>query len=470
MVAIQLFNEIGSIFRNTPTYALVLETLLLITVVWLLLHRRGAGSGRRRRLTQEEEDQIIANYTPEPLVADTDPNHPLLRTRIVQSKVGKRIKVDGHDCLNLGSHNYLGFLEDEEILEESCKTLRKYGVGSCGPRGFYGTMDVHLDLEDRIAKFMGLEEAIVYSYGFSTVASAIPAYAKRGDIIFVDEAVNFAIQKGLDASRSTIVFFKHNNVEDLERLLIEQEKRDQKNPKKALKTRRFLVAEGIYMNTGEICPLPELVSLRQKYKLRLFIDESISFGTLGKGGRGVTEYFNVDRDEIDLISAGMEGSMATIGGFCVGSHFIAEHQRLSGLGYIFSASLPPMLTQAAISALDRFEREPQIFTQLQDKAKMLHNKFSRFSKLTIRGNELSPVKHLYLATAAESYDKELQLLTELADKCIARGVAVVQAAYLKDRERHPVRPSIRIAVNRLLEETDINAAFETIESVSSALL
>ncbi|KAH8290789.1 hypothetical protein KR054_005976 [Drosophila jambulina] len=511
MVAIQLFNEIGSIFRNTPTYALVLETLLLIAVIWLLLHRRGSGNGRRRRLTKEEEDHIIANYTPEPLVADTDPNHPLLRTRIVQSKVGKRITVDGHDCLNLGSHNYLGFLEDQEILEESCKTLRKYGVGSCGPRGFYGTMDVHLDLEDRIAKFMGLEEAIVYSYGFSTVASAIPAYAKRGDIIFVDEAVNFAIQKGLDASRSTIAFFKHNDVEDLERLLIEQEKRDQKNPKKALKTRRFLVAEGIYMNTGEICPLPELVSLRQKYKLRLFIDESISFGTLGKGGRGVTEHFNVDvsrkrikktqnsyfnasiqlqRDEIDLISAGMEGSMATIGGFCVGSHFIAEHQRLSGLGYIFSASLPPMLTQAAISALDRFEQEPQIFQQLQDKAKMLHQKFSRFSKLTIRGNELSPVKHLYLATAAESYDKELQLVTELADKvifdqlnllkkpdlipfllqCIAQGVAVVQAAYLKDRERHPVRPSIRIAVNRLLEETDINAAFEIIESVSSALL
>lgn len=168
---------------QTPTFALVLETLLLITVIWLLLHRRGGC--RRRQLTKEEEDRIIADYEPEPLVADTDPNHPLLHTRVVQSRVGKRIQVDGHDCLNLGSHNYLGFLEDQEILEEACKSLRKYGVGSCGPRGFYGTMDVHLDLEDRIAKFMGLEEAIVYSYGFSTVASAIPAYAKRGDLIFV---------------------------------------------------------------------------------------------------------------------------------------------------------------------------------------------------------------------------------------------------------------------------------------------
>ncbi|KAH8325198.1 hypothetical protein KR074_009555 [Drosophila pseudoananassae] len=468
MVAIQLFNEIRSIFRNTPTFALVLETLLLIAVIWLLLHRRGGG--RRRRLTKEEEDSIIASYEPEPLVGDTDPNHPLLRTRIVQSRVGKRIKVDGHECLNLASHNYLGFLEDQEILDDACKSLRKYGVGSCGPRGFYGTMDVHLDLEDRIAKFMDLEEAIVYSYGFSTVASAIPAYAKRGDIIFVDEAVNFAIQKGLDASRSTIVFFKHNDVEDLERLLVEQEKRNQKNPKKALKTRRFLVAEGIYMNTGEICPLPDLVALRQKYKLRLFIDESISFGTLGKGGRGVTEHFNVDRDEVDLISSGMEGSMGTIGGFCVGSHFIAEHQRLSGLGYIFSASLPPMLTQAAISALNRFEQDPQIFEQLQTKAKTLHQKFSNFTKLRLRGDALSPVKHLYLAEPAENFDVELKLLTELADKSISQGVAIVQAAYLQNRERVPVRPSIRIAVNRLLDDADISTAFEVIEKVSNSLL
>ncbi|XP_030375354.1 serine palmitoyltransferase 1 [Scaptodrosophila lebanonensis] len=468
MVAIQLFNEIGSIFLNTPTFALVLEALLLLSVIWLVLHKRGSG---RRRYTKEEEDYLIEQYEPEPLVTETDPGHPLLRKRLVQSRVGKQIVVDGHDCLNLGSHNYLGLLEDETILEDACKSLRKYGVGSCGPRGFYGTMDVHLELEDRIAKFMGLEEAIVYSYGFSTVASAIPAYAKRGDIVFVDESVNFAIQKGLDASRSTIMFFKHNDVNDLERLLAEQEKRDQKNPKKAAKTRRFLVVEGIYLNTGEICPLPELVELRKKYKLRMFVDESVSFGTLGKTGHGVTEHFNVDLDEIDLISASMEGAMATIGGFCVGSHFIAEHQRLSGLGYIFSASLPPMLAQAAISALDRFEREPKIFAELQEKARLVQQKFGLFSKLILRGNELSPVKHLYLSQSlGENFEAERKLLTEVADKCISRGVAVVEAAYLQNIERKPVRPSLRIAVSRLLDEADVVRAYDIIESVSNEVL
>lgn len=109
-----------------------------------------------------------------------------------------------------------------------------------------------------------------------------------------DEYVNFAIQKGLDASRSRVVFFKHNDVADLERLLEDQAKEDRRNPKRAAKTRRFLVAEAIYMNTGELCPLPALVELRKRYKLRMFLDESVSFGVLGKGGRGLIEHFNVD--------------------------------------------------------------------------------------------------------------------------------------------------------------------------------
>lgn len=158
-----------------------MEAFLLLSVIWLLLYKRNG----RKRYSKEEEEKIISSYEPEPLVADTDPNHPLLRTHLVQSKVGKRVVVDGNDCLNFATHNYLGLLEDEHILDEACKSLRKYGVGSCGPRGFYGTMDVHLELEERIAKFMEMEEAVVYSYGFSTVASAIPAYSKRGDIIFV---------------------------------------------------------------------------------------------------------------------------------------------------------------------------------------------------------------------------------------------------------------------------------------------
>lgn len=222
-------------------------------------------------------------------------------------------------------------------------------------------------------------------------------FSKNLIIIFdSDERVNFAIQKGIDASRSRTVYFKHNDMRDLEQKLMEQQKLDLKNPKKAAKTRKFLIAEGIYMNTGEMCPLRELVALRAKYKLRLFLDESVSFGTVGKHGQGLLELLCVDKAEIDLISASLENSVESIGGFCVGSHFIVEHQRLSGLGYCFSASQPPLLTQAAITALDIFEQEPKIFEQLNDTAGKVQEKFNLFSKLELRGHPLSPVKHLYL--------------------------------------------------------------------------
>ncbi len=218
----------------------------------------------------------------------------------------------------------------------------------------------------------------------------------------------------MDASRSRVVYFKHNDMRDLEKKLIEQQKLDVKNPKKAANTRRFLVAEGIYMNTGEMCPLRELVELRAKYKLRLFLDESISFGTVGKNGHGLLELLCVDKTEVDLISASLENAVEAVGGFCVGTHFIVEHQRLSGLGYCFSASQPPLLTQAAISALDVFEKEPKIFEQLNDVAVKVEEKFNCLSMLTLRGHPLSPVKHLYLKDEddPESCEKILRKISD----------------------------------------------------------
>jgi serine palmitoyltransferase len=213
---------------------------------------------------------------------------------------------------------------------------------------------------------------------------------------YSDECVNFAIQKGLDSSRSRIITFKHNDVADLHEKLKEQEKLDSKNPKKAAKIRRFLVVEGIYMNTGEMCPLDEIVKLRDRYKLRLFLDESISFGTVGKHGRGMTELLNIEKTEVDLICGSLETATESVGGFCVGSECITEHQRLSGSGYCFSASQPPFLTQAVLTALDLFEKDPKIFQQLNEVTEKVDNKFKELTRFQLRGHKLSPVKHLYL--------------------------------------------------------------------------
>jgi serine palmitoyltransferase len=459
--------EMFQALHEVPLYHVLLEGGLLVWILWLIFHK-SYNPKELEQLTEKEKEQLIEDWTPEPLVGNVPQNHPALKPRIIGGKAGKYIKVDGHDCLNMATHNYLGFVGDKYIEEGAIKALQKYGVGSCGPRGFYGTVDVHLDLEERLAEFLKMEEAVVYSYGFSTIASAIPAYSKRGDIIFVDENVNFAIQKGLDASRSKIRFFKHNDMADLERLLLEQAELDKKNPKKAQVTRRFLVVEGIYMNSGDICPLPELVELRKKYKLRIFIDECVSFGTLGDHGRGVTEYYSVPNDEVDMISGSMEWAMATIGGFCVGSSFVVEHQRLSGLGYCFSASLPPLLATAAITSLDIMEKDPSIFMKLKVRCHHVHRALSSLTLFTVQGHPDSPVKHLYLRDPPNTRDHELRLLNKIVDFCIEHGIAVITAAYLPV-EKFTSRNSIRVTVNNMLTEDEINNVAVVLEKACENL-
>ncbi|XP_075219139.1 serine palmitoyltransferase subunit I isoform X2 [Lycorma delicatula] len=449
-----------------PFYHMVLEGLLLLWVLWLVFRKNNQND--KIQLSEKEKEHLISDWTPEPLVEPVPEDHPKLKERIVNGKVGKMINVDGHSCVNFASHNYIGFIENKAMEEVAINAIYKYGVGSCGPRGFYGTVDVHLELEERLANFMEVEEAVVYSYGFCTISSAIPAYAKRGDVIFVDECVNFAIQKGLDASRSHINYFKHNDVEDLERLLKHQAQLDIKNPKKAEKTRRFLIVEGIYNKTGQICPLPELIELRKKYKLRIFIDESISIGTLGKHGRGLTEYFHIPRDDVDLIMASMENAMATIGGFCVGSSFIVEHQRLSGLGYCFSASLPPLLAAAAIKALDKIEENTFLLSALSDRCHWVHNDISENNEinevLKLEGHPDSPVKHLRIKDVFSlSYDNQLEILNKIVSYCMSRGIAVITSSYLTAIEKVLPAPSIRLTVSAVISQQDIKHLINVME-------
>lgn len=170
-------------YSQSTAFTLTLEALLALGVIWIVFYKRNGK--RTKKLSDDDKTELIRNWVPEPLVEEVSDDHPGLHTHLVQGKVGKIINIDGKQCLNMASHNYLGLIEDDNIQHEAIKSLRKYGVGSCGPRGFYGTVDVHLDLEERLAKFLEVEEAVVYSYAFSTIASAIPAYSKRDDIIYV---------------------------------------------------------------------------------------------------------------------------------------------------------------------------------------------------------------------------------------------------------------------------------------------
>jgi len=157
--------------------------------------------------------------------------------------------------MNLGSFNFYNFNTNESLKEQAIQTLRTYGVGPCGPRGFYGSQDVHMKTEDDVSAFLGTAACIIYSQAFSTISSVIPAFSKRGDIIVADKGVSFAIRKGIQISRSMVRWYEHNDMEDLERVLAKVTKEQARKPL----TRRFIITEGLFESYGDMADLPKIV-------------------------------------------------------------------------------------------------------------------------------------------------------------------------------------------------------------------
>ena len=455
---------------QAPSYHLILEVLLIVWIVRLLFMK--SYKPERTDLSEKEKQELLDEWQPEPLVPDVPENDPVLqnlKNNVVSSKLGKIVTVNGKKCVNMATLNFLGMVGNSDIEEAAVTALRKYGVGSCGPRGFYGTVDVHLDLEKELAEFMQCERAILYSYGFATIASAIPAYSKRGDIIYADEGVCFAIQKGILASRSKVHYFKHNDMEDLERLLKAQEAEDRKNPKKAKVTRKFIVVEGLYIKYADLVPLPKVVELKWKYKVRIFIDESLSFGTLGAHGRGVTEHYNVPMEDVDLISASLENSIGSVGGFCCGKEYVVDHQVLSGLGYCFSASQPPMLAVAGSTALKILQEHPDLLSALCENSQYLHNQLQELEDLLVEGYPSAPVKHVYLRTSVGNREQDRALLQSIVELARDKGVAFTLASY-QDEEQFLPPPSIRVAVSTEMTTTDLDKSVQVLRVTSHQVL
>ena len=184
------------------------------------------------------------------------------------SPAGPKVKLsNGKTVTNLATLNFYNFASNEILKEKAIKTLRTYGVGPCGPRGFYGTQDVHMQTETDIATHLGTAACIMYSQAFSTVSSVIPAFSKRGDFIVADESVSYPVRKGIQISRSTVRWYKHNDMADLERVLAKLVKEQSRKPL----TRRFIVTEGMFEHTGDVADLPKLVSSLWQRDIKRYI-------------------------------------------------------------------------------------------------------------------------------------------------------------------------------------------------------
>ncbi|KAI0767506.1 serine palmitoyltransferase [Fomes fomentarius] len=485
---------VKSSHQNDPGRT-VLEVILIIFAIRTLLQSRTRGDQSGKHFIQFDEkeiDELVDEWTPEPLAAPLTPEEQadLASVPVIIGPTGPKPKIaPNKTVINLASYNFTGLIGNEAIKASAIETVRKYGLGSCGPPGFYGTQDVHTQLEQDIADFLGTEAAILYAQAFSTISSVIPAFAKRGDVIVADRGVNFAIQKGLQISRCTIRWYDHNDMDSLVHVLesVEKERRKRRAPL----TRRFIVTEGIFDHDGAMSDLPKLVELKKKYKYRLILDESISFGSVGRTGRGLTELYNVPASEVDMLVGSVATALASCGGFCAGSNIVVNHQRINGTSFVFSASMPAALAVAASDGISILRNTPSILSTLQENIRAVRAILDRVDYITIPSHPVSGTIHLQIRwptlqvpqaiTSSPSkpsnplsvkprdppqYDVELEerLLQDIVEEALAQGVMVTRAKRLRGQELIDVRPSIRLAITAALSRKDCEKAASVVKA------
>lgn len=316
--------------------------------------------------------------------------------RAITSKQGPEVEMDGHKVLMFGSNAYTGLTGDERVIEAAHKALDKYGSGCAGSRFLNGTLDIHVQLEKELAEFEHKDDALCFATGFSVNAGVIAMVVGRGDYIICDDRDHASIVDGRRLSFATQLHYKHNDMEDLERVL-------QKLPKEAIK---LIVVDGVFSMEGDLAKLPEIVELKHKYNCSLMVDEAHGLGVFGKQGRGVCDHFGLT-DEVDLIMGTFSKSLASIGGFIAGDADTINFLRHSCRTYIFSASDTPAATAAALEALHILQEEPSRLEHLWD---LTNYALKRFKEEGFEiGDTESPIIPLYVRDIEKTF-----MVTKLA--------------------------------------------------------
>jgi 8-amino-7-oxononanoate synthase len=266
--------------------------------------------------------------------------------RPIESDQDTVVSINGKQVLMFGSNSYLGLTNHPRLKEAAIKAVEKYGTGCAGSRFLNGTLDIHIELEDRLAQLVGKEAALVYATGFSVNAGVIPCLTGREDYLLFDDSDHASIIEGKRLSFSKQLKFRHNDMDHLERLLKKCE------PDKT----KVIVVDGVFSMEGDVVKLPEIVALSKKYNASIMVDEAHSLGVFGKTGAGVCEHFGVV-DDVDLIMGTFSKSLGTIGGFIAADENIINFLKHHSRTLIFSASITPASTACVIEALNVMEEE-----------------------------------------------------------------------------------------------------------------
>lgn len=268
---------------------------------------------------------------------------------------GTIVEIEGHEVIMAGSNNYLGLTNDKRTIEAAQQALTKYGTGCTGSRYLNGTLDIHLELEEKLAAFMGKENCVLFSTGYQTNEGTIQTIAQRNDIIFSDRDNHACIVVGTLCSNAKTMRYQHNDMDQLRKQL---EKADPDAGK-------IIITDGVFSMSGTLAKVPELVKLAKEFDARLYLDDAHAVGVVGDGGRGSASVFGLT-DEVDLISGTFSKSFASLGGFIVGDKTVIEYIRHTSPAHIFSASMPPANVATVLKALEILQEEPWRIERLEE--------------------------------------------------------------------------------------------------------
>jgi 8-amino-7-oxononanoate synthase len=316
--------------------------------------------------------------------------------RAITGKQGTEVEMGGHKVLMFGSNAYTGLTGDQRIIDKAKEALDKYGTGCAGSRFLNGTLDLHVQLEKEIAEFIGKTDCLCLSTGFSVNQGVIPALLSKDDYVICDDRDHASIVDGRRLAFAKQLHYKHNDMEDLERVL-------QRLPKEAIK---LIVVDGVFSMEGDLAKLPEIIELKHKYNCSVMVDEAHGLGVFGRQGRGVCDHFGLT-DEVDLIMGTFSKSLASIGGFIAADFDTINYLRHTCRTYIFSASNTPAATAAALEALHIIQQEPERIEKLWNVTRYALKRF-REEGFEI-GDTESPIIPLYVRDTEKTF-----LVTALA--------------------------------------------------------
>ncbi|HVM86960.1 MAG TPA: pyridoxal phosphate-dependent aminotransferase family protein [Puia sp.] len=319
--------------------------------------------------------------------------------RVIASDQDSSVVINGKPVLMFGSNSYLGLTNHPAIKSAARQAVSTYGTGCAGSRFLNGTLDIHLELEEQLADFVGKEEALVFSTGFQVNMGVIPALLGRNDFLILDDLDHASIIEGSRLSFARVVKYRHNDMDSLEKLLI-------RIPANAVK---LIVTEGVFSMEGDIAKLPQIVALAEKFHASIMIDDAHGLGVLGEVGRGTAAHFHLTGNA-ELIMGTFSKSLASIGGFIAGEHATINYLKHHARSLIFSASISPAATASAGAALKILKQEPERVQKLWDNTSLAREMFEKAGFDT--GISCTPIIPIYVRDMMKTFQLTSALLEE----------------------------------------------------------